>query len=205
MAVEHYEVVISATLAGQFVQTVQHVKATIASPVNAFASALLIAQDIATNGIIDAWCDMLPGDWVGSSIRVKKVDGSGGPTAIVLVGDWSQAVGQRAGGISSAQVNPLIIWIGTTTPDKTGRLFVPGVAEDDIDNMIIVAPLLALYQTFISAWIAGGTVGGVDSYHGCIVRRTTGAPPHVFASGDLIFAGQVSPLIGTQRKRLHPV
>jgi hypothetical protein len=205
MAVEHYECVFSGTLAGQFVQTVLNVKATIAVPVNAFATALLIAQDIAANGIQSSFAACLPVDYLFTSLRVKKIDGSGGPTAIVLVSDFTDPAGVRAGSISSAQVNPLIIWIGTTTPDKTGRTFIPGVSETDIDDMILVAGLITAYQAFIADWIAGGTIGGVDDYHGCIVHRTTGAPPHVFSSGDLIFAGQVSPLIGTQRKRLHPV
>lgn len=205
MAEETYEVVITGHLAGQFVQTVQHVQATIATPVNPFASALLIAQDITFGPVIDSWCSMLPIDWVGSSVRVRKVDGAGGPTAIVLVSNWSSPGGARPGSISSAQVNPLIIWIGTDTPDKTGRLFIPGVSETDIDDMVLTGGLLTAIQAFVTAWIAGGTLGGVDSYVGAIYRRARTGPPPVAASTDVIFAGQVSPLIGTQRRRLRPV
>ena len=86
MAVEIYEVVFSGTLAGQFVQTVQHVKATIAAPVSTFQSALYIAQDIAANGIQDAFAAMVPADYIMTSIRVRRVGPSGGPTGATGVG-----------------------------------------------------------------------------------------------------------------------
>jgi hypothetical protein len=199
MAVETYEVTFSGVLAGQFVQTVQHVKATIATPVNPFASALLIIQDINNNGLLDAWMAILPDVYTLTSMRCRRVSGTGGATAIIVGGDLTTTTGQRAGGISSAQVSPLIIWIGTTLPDKTGRLFVPGVSESDIQDMQLVAGLLTDMNLFITAWIAGGTVGSVDTYEGAIYRRT----PAI--ATDVIFAGQVSPLIGTQRRRLRPV
>jgi hypothetical protein len=198
MAVETYEVVWSGTLAGQFVQTVQHVKATIATPVNPFASALLIAQDIDGGGINAAFMDCLPDVYTLTSIRVRRIDGGGGPTAILTGGALAVTQGGRTGNVSSAQVNPVIVWIPTTSPDKVGKLFVPGVSEADIDNMVLVAGILTAYQTFVTAWIAGGTLGGVDSYVGAVWRQTA-------LLTDVIFAGQVSPLIGTQRRRLRPV
>jgi len=136
MADETYEITMNGTLAGQFVQTVQHVQATIATPVNPFASALLIAQDISTNGVLDAWLNILPGTYVITSLSVKKVSGTGGPTAILTSAALSGTTGQRDAAISSAQVNPVIVWIPTTSPDKTGRVFLPGVAEEDIDDMV---------------------------------------------------------------------
>jgi len=205
MPIQTHEVVLSGTLHGQFVQTVQHVQATIATPVNAFATSLLIAQDVNTGGILDDWLNVLPSDYTLTSIRVKQVLPAGGPTAIIVGGDLSATAGVRSGEISSAQVNPLMIWIGTTDPAKTGRLFFPGISEDDIDGMVIVADLITAYQTFAASWIAGGTVGGVDSYVGAILRKSSPPPPIVPVSSDIIFAGQVSPLIGTQRRRLRPV
>jgi len=197
--------VISGTLAHQFVQTVQHVQANIATPVNPFASALLIAQDITSGSIISDFMGILPSDYQGTSVRVRRVLPAGGATAIVLSADWSTSAGARSGEISSAQVNPLINWIGTTDPEKTGRLFIPGVSEADIDGMALSSPIIALYNTFIATWIAGGTVGGVDTYVGAILRKSAPPPPIVPVSSDIIFAGQVSPLIGTQRRRLRPV
>ena len=195
---QHYSVVFSGTLAGQFVQSVLHVKSEIATPVNSFASALLIAQDINDNGVQEAWMDMLPVDYLMTSLRVRRIDGTGGATAILIRGQLTQPDGQRAGAINSAQVNPVITWIGTTSPDKPGKTFVPGVSEDDLNEMVLLEAIVTAYQAFAEAWKDGGTLGGVDTWKGCIWRREAEV-------GDLIFAAQVSPLIGTQKKRLHPV
>jgi hypothetical protein len=198
MAEEAYECVFSGLLAGQFVQNVLHAKVDIATPVNPFASALLLAQDISNNGLSEKYLDALPSDYTATSLRVRKISGTGGPTAIVLATTWPGAVGIRAGEISSAQVNPLITWIPTEAPDKPGRTYMPGVSEDDIDQMALSGTLVGALQIFADAWVAGGTLGGVDTWVGAIWRRVT-------SNIDAIFAGQVSPLIGTQRRRLHPV
>lgn len=206
MAEEAYEVVISGLLAGQFVQNVLHCQAEVATPVNPFATALLIAQDIAANGVISLYLDALPSDYLGTSLRVRKVTPPGGPTAIVLGAAWTLTAGQRTGQISSAQVNPLISWITTDEPDKPGRTYMPGVSEADIDQMALSGAIIIALQAFADGWIDGGTIGGVDTWVGSIWRRNdpNGEPP-VPSVNDVIFAGQVSPLIGTQRRRLHPV
>lgn len=202
---EVYEWVLSGTLAGQFVQTVQHVSLDNTAPIPAFQAALDLADAmIASGGMVALMLDCLPVDYSATSIRVKRVLPSGGPTAIRLASEFDTFVGQRAGEISSAQVNPLMIWIPTTTPSKTGRLFFPGVSEDDIDEMMLAGGLISTMNLFAQAYADDWSVGAMTA-HGCVLRRSTGSPPHVPVSGDEIFAGQVSPLIGTQRRRLHPI
>lgn len=202
---EVYEWVLSGTLAGQFVQTVQHVSLDNPAPIPAFQAALDLADAmIGVGGVLESMMDCLPADYAVTSIRVKRVLPSGGPTAIRLAAEFSAPVGTRSGEISSAQVNPLMIWIPTTTPSKTGRLFFPGVSEDDIDEMMLSSTLVAAMNIFAAAYADDWSVGAMTA-HGCVLRRSTGAPPHVPVSGDEIFAGQVSPLIGTQRRRLHPI
>jgi len=207
MATEIYQWTLSGTLAGQFVQTVQHVKAQIAAPVNPFLTGLAIAQTMVdAGGLVEKLMDCLPADYTATSLRVKQVLPTGGPEAIILANDFtSPIVGQRTGEISSAQVNPLIIWIPTTTPSKTGRIFLPGVSESDIDEMALVTALIEACNVFAAAYVAGWGIGiTADTFFGCVLRRSP-TVPHTPLSGDTILAGQVSPLIGTQRRRLHPV
>lgn len=157
MPLEVYQWTLSGTLGGQFVQTVQHVQLDIAVSLSAFVSARNIALDFAGGGgHIEKLLDCLPSDYVATSIRVKKVGGAGGPTAIVLGSGFATTAGQRIGNISSAQANPLIIWIPATAPDKTGRLFLPGVSEDDIEDMALEATLIAACDTFITDYIEIG-------------------------------------------------
>jgi len=208
MAFETHEVVISGILAGQFVQTVVHFRLNNPSPTDPYqASRDMALACVDTNGFVTAMMNSLPADYAGTSVRVKRVDSGGGPTAIVLAGAWTEAAGQRAGNISSAQVAPLIILIGTDNPNRTGRIFLPGVSEDDIDEMVLSAALLLEMDGLITNFITPGTTPNLSiPYDGAIYRRAApnAVPPRV-ESTDLVANGYISPKIGTMRKRLTPV
>lgn len=198
MATEIYELVTSGTLAGQFVQTVLHLSLDIPSPENPYVSAQQIAVEwLDVGGPNDLWNLALPASYLQTSLRVRRVAPSGGATHISLSGVFSTAEGQRDEEISSAQVNPLLIWIGEDNPSKTGRVFLPGVAEADIDNMSLAGGLLTAMGNFAAAFITGVSPA-VGHAVGCIYRRTLGV-------GDIVNHAYSSPLIGTQRRRLHPV
>jgi len=198
MAVEVYECVLSGTLAGQFVQTVFHVNYNNGSSQPAFFAAKDIAEQLVAAAEWNSkFLACLPASYNATSMRVRRVGPSGGPTAIVLASAFDTAVGDRPAAISSAQVNPLVIYIPTTAPAKTGRTFLPGAAEDDIDDMVLSAGLIAAIDAFIAYVVAGTTIaGGGLSF--AVLRRAT-------KTGDPIDAAYVSPLIGTQRRRLHPI
>lgn len=200
MAIEVYEWTLSAILAGQFVQTVQHVSVDRSAITTTFACARELNIELMQTGtLLTPFLDCLPEDYDATSSRIRRVSSGGGPTAIMLAADFALAEGSRTGNISSAQANPCLIFIGTTDPGKTGRLFVPGVSEDDIDEMQLVGPLVTAMQTFIDVLVVGGTINGTaDTWQGCILRRNS-------MTGDVFDAGYVSPLIGTQRRRLRPV
>lgn len=206
MGLEVYEWVLSGILGNQFVQTVQHVQADVTTPVNPYASALLIAQDmVGGTGPVTSLMSILPMEYIPTSLRVKKVSGAGGATAIVLQGDMTEQIGQRAGELSVSSIGPCIIWIPTTAPDKTGRMFVPGVTEDDIHNNTFDPALITALNAWISDYVQLHTLSG-HNYEPVVWRRARPLEiPPVAASADIIFAGQTSPVVGTQRKRLHPV
>lgn len=200
MSSQVFECIFSGHLAGQFVQNILHVDYDNATSLDSFSAANDIASGLNTAGqAVDGWCGMLPQDYTLTSLRVRKLLGGGGATAIISGGLLSSNQGARTGDISSAQVAPLIIWVGTTTPDKTGRTFLPGVSEDDIDEMALVTGLQTEMNGFAVLWASGasgGTAG--QQYKGAIFRRVAGL-------WDLIAAGYPSPHIGTQRRRLLPM
>jgi len=198
MPVEAYECTLSGTLAGQFVQTVFHVNYNNGSSQPPFFAAKDIAEQLVAAGeFVVKFTDALTSTYDATSLRVRRVGPTGGPTAIVLAGGMSQSQGQRDAGISSAQVNPLVILIPSVAPAKTGRIFIPGVAESDIDNMFIVSGLITALTDLIAYMVAGTTIAG-GGITFAVLRRATKV-------GDPIDAGYVSPLIGTQRRRLRPV
>lgn len=205
MANNGYEVVLSGYIANQFVQNVFHVVGDEAMPQDPYVQAKAIADEwVGSPGLVELFTNALPVGYLASSLRVRRIFPTGGPTAIFLGSAFAQSAGQRSGEISSLQANPLIIWIGTTTPSKTGRQFLPGVSETDIAEMVLVAGLISDINDFAAAHIAGVTATGI-LYEGAIWRRPpTGQPP---ANGNMdpIEFSYVSPLIGTQRRRLRPL
>lgn len=198
MAEEAYECTLSGTLAGQFVQTVVHVAYNNTTSANPFDIAKEI-RDVfmGLNEFINKFVVCLPASYTCTSVRVRRVGPSGGPTAIGLSGAMASNVGQRDSEISSAQVNPLVILVPTVAPSKTGRIFMPGVAESDIDGMVLVATLLTALQGLIDYMKAGTSIPSGQIVYG-VYRRT-------LKLVDPLLDGYVSPLIGTQRRRLHPV
>lgn len=198
MAVEVYEATVSGTLAGQFVQTVLHTNLDNASLDSPFMAASAIATDmLAPGGSVALFLLALPSDYSPTSLRVRRVAPTGGPTSIRLAAFFPSPTGGRTGEISSAQVNPVVVWIPTTAPAKTGRVFLPGVSEADIDEMSLTQPLITAILAFANSWGSPQTAGA-NTMTGCVFRRL----PKL---GDNIAAAYVSPLIGTQRRRLRPV
>lgn len=195
---EAYECTLSGTLAGQFVQTVFHVDYNNTSSQPPFFAAKDIAEQLSAAGeFVALFTDGLPGSYFVTSMRVRRVGPTGGPTAIVLAGAMAQSQGTLATEISSAQVNPLIILIPTIASNKTGRIFMPGVPEDEIADMVLSPALVTTYQALIAYMVAGTTIAGGAVAFG-VMRRATKVV-------DILDAGYVSPLIGTQRRRLHPI
>ena len=198
MAIETYEHVITGHLAGQFVQTVLH---TIIDNTGSY-SPYMVAEDlnnhfIQEDELLSKFLDVLPLEYVGSSLRTRRVGPTGGPTAIALSSTWDEYQGQLGSGISSQQVNPLIIWIPVNAPAKTGRVFFPGVAEAQLDNGVLQAGVISAMTAFGNYMDAGWTVAA-GTGKGAVYRRATKV-------GDPIGFHRVSPLIGTQRRRLRPV
>lgn len=200
MANEAYELVISGTLAGQFVQNVLHVNVANTSddPPYEIAGDIIDTLD-ATIGLTAAWCDILPTDYALTSIRCRRVLVTGGPTAIRLGSALAEDAGQRTGTIQSAQVNPVIVLLTTLRPNRPGRIFVPGISEADLDAMVYVSGYVLAVDALIVLIHTGFTLdnAGYSASFG-ILRRA-------IASSDDIMGGRLSPLIGTQRRRLRPV
>jgi len=182
------------------VQTVLHMNVDNTLPEPPFDVAQAIVTDMSGAGaLIEQYCNCLPSDYNCTSIRARRILATGGPSAIGLSGAMDVSVGQRTGTISAAQVNPVVIWIPTTLPSKTGRTFMPGVSEADIDEMVYTGPLLSALQDFGQYWSVGATLSlGSIAWTGAIYRRTANV-------SHGITNHRVSPVVGTQRRRLRPV
>ena len=200
MALETYEVVISGTLAGQFVQTVMHCNVSNVGNQNPYVKAEELIDTLETGiDFFATWCDVLPTSYTITSVRCRRILAAGGPTAIRLGSALNDSTGNRTGNISSAQLNPIIVWITDPRSDKPGRNFLPGISESDIDAMVYTSGWLTAAGLLITIVTTPFTLNdSSDPANFAIYRRALNA-------ADSIDFGRVSPVIGTQRRRLHPV
>lgn len=192
-----YQCTISGILGGQFVQSVFNFGLDSSSAASSYSVAVGIAEALETEGWMISFLNCLPEDYHITSVRCKKITSPGGPTAVKLASFYSATNGQRTGQISSAQVAPLVIWIAETESDLVGKTFMPGVSEEDIQDMLLESTLVDAIDLFIAQHIAPMTITA-NTVHGVVFRRDG-------AIGDWIQYGRLSPLIGTIRKRLRPV
>lgn len=193
------EAIVSGHVAGQYCQNVFHFNCTNTAGANPFSYAKNLTESLeSAGGFLSNYIDCLPEDYVGSSVRSRLIKPTPGPTHYSGAGAWVDGfTGGRTGKLSSAQVSPLIVWIGTSLPNKTGRCFLPGISEDDIEEMVLGNGLPAVLATFMAKFIAGASTSTID-WEGAIYRRG-------FGTADSVQNAYVSPHIGTQRRRLTPV
>jgi hypothetical protein len=200
MPIEGYECILSGKLAGQFVQSILHVRVDNSSAQPPFNVADHICQEFNTSSqLVENWLGVLPADYFLTSMRVRRVSPTGGPTQIYLAGNLVGTQGTRAGTVDVSSVCPLIIWLTTANPSKTGRTFVPGVSDGDIDEMVLDGTLLSSLDVLGDYWVAGGTLPtSTLVWTGGIFRRGSN-------SIDAITNFRVSPIIGQQRRRQQPI
>lgn len=131
MAASTYRLTISYNTAGQFAQNVLHYlfeDSGYATTVNA-ADALINAWNTHCTAQLKA---ALSVNTLILSYKARKETGGGGFEAVKLgvAGD----VGTRTGDLSASGLAPLIRFITNVQPPKSGRMFLPGISDDDADN-----------------------------------------------------------------------
>jgi len=202
---ETYEIILSGKLAGNFVQSILGVNVTVAS-VDPWATAVdLLTTFNSGTELVGLWLDALPTDYEMTSMRARRLLATGGPTAIFTAAALTATGGNRSGVSSVTSNAPLLIWLPGTNPAKTGRTFLPGVSETDIDGNILTSGLLTAMDALGTYWSVGGSTGGGDTWGGAVISRPrpSEVPPFLGASRD-IQNYRISPTIGTQRRRQKP-
>lgn len=200
MPAEAYEFVISGVLSGQFVQNVLHINVDNTGSSNPYTVAVDLLETLVDDVTYDElWSLATPVDYRVTSWRIRRVLAGGGPTAIKLAAELNEAVGQRTGSIQAAQVNPVLILLTTILPNRPGKVFLPGLSETDCDDMQYTAGIVTAMNNLITSMVTNFTLSTLAyAANFSVLRRASNA------SHD-ITAGRISPLIGTQRRRLRPV
>lgn len=193
-----YQLTITGSLNGNFCQNILHYQFEETSSASAFINAVAIAnawvQDQLTN-----FLSILPGSYYMSSVRCLQISDGGGATYTQTSGVAGEN-GARAEEVSVFTVGPLLCFPAMVDTEVVGKIFLPGVAEADIEygilNSTLQTAIATFFGNFLPAINISGTVAGNAYYCIANAAKTNWARPE---------GGYVSATIGTQRRRAKPV
>jgi hypothetical protein len=197
MATRVYNLVLNYNSGGQFCSNVLHLQfddSGFATTQDA-AQALITAWLLANKAALVA---MLPTDVTLLSVRSRLVNGVGGFEGFSLVASGN--VGTRTGTQSATGLSPCVILYPVSNGRKRGRIFLPGVSEADCVDGIFAAAFQTAISTNMLTLLTSITLvgGGTPSAAPVIYDR-------VNRVGVLLGGAELSPMLGTQRRRMLPV
>jgi hypothetical protein len=197
MAVNTYRLTISYNCAGQFAQNVLHYS----FDDGLYADTTVAAQ--ALNAAFNTHCTAKIKDALSTHVQIlsfksRRVTTAGGFEAVLLggVGD----VGARVGDLSASGLAPMIRLVTNNVPPKTGRVFLPGVSDNDCDEGFLTSGLFTEMSDLADALDDPLTLAG------------GGAPlatPVLYSQSPVVDSIPItiavpSPYLCTQRRRQRP-
>jgi len=197
MANQTYRLTISYSTGGQFAQNVLHYQfddALYATTVQAGAALNNAFNTHCTGALKDA----LSVHTQILSFKSRRITAAGGFEAIRLgaIGD----VGNRAGDLSASGLAPMIRFITNAVPPISGRIFLPGISDDDVTDGFIIAALFTDLTSLANALDDTLTLTGGGGPTATPVVRST-SPVRISTP---IHIAVPSPYLQTQRRRQRP-
>jgi len=193
-----YQLTITGSCAGEFMQNILHFHLNEAGAGTLFEYAEALINAFNTSNLND-FLGMLSPDYSCLSLRAKKVSGSGGPTAILGFAAGSQ-IGGGGTSAGSTQVALLLNFpVALNGKNVTGKMFISGIPAAEVVDNTMSNTLQTAAGTWMTTLFTNLTLtGALGTATFCIYNRAT-------QTDQVVSAGYVSPLVGTQRRRLHPV
>ncbi len=191
---------ISGFLKGQFVQNVMAINWVPISAQTDFASAFFAATSFVTD-LSDYYLACLPVDYIGSSVRAQVFSTTlypnSGNVCTVQAG-YNTLPGQRTGTLAVTSIGPILVFpFEVASKPYSGKMFLPGVTEADVDNNRLSSGLLSALQSLGDALVNPITDGdgNVWQYNIYSPKNSEIYPP----------VGQyVSTEVGSLRQRQRP-
>lgn len=127
-----------------------------------------------------------------SSLRCRQISPVGGNT-INSVFELLDFPGLVLSPITSQQIAACIIWVNGTTPDRTGRTFIPGIPKNAIESSRFTSGYRTAIATFANR-LLGGLVVTLGTFNLVTLDRVT-------KTGPLVQNQYLSLRPGTQKRR----
>lgn len=197
MSVHTYRLSISYNTAGQFAMNVLHYE----FEDSGFVTSSQAAD--ALNNAFDTHCSAALKDALSVhtqilSYKSRLVSAAGGFEAVKLgvVGD----IGTRTGDLSASGLAPLIRFITLGVPPKQGRMFLPGISDDDVDQSFLSASYFAKLDALANKLDDNITLTGGGS---------PVATPVLYSQSPVVDSIPINPAVAvswlcTQRRRQRP-
>jgi len=161
---------------------------------------LNVAQDLVndwdTEKQVD-YRDLFPNEYGVEWVKARRVSAGGGKTRF-LEYPGSAGQGTRAGDTASLSISPVVKLVCGMGANTQGRIFLPAVAEADLNENVYDAGYITQVVTFfggLTSWSASG--GSGRTWELCVLSRK-------LASYFPVASVSVSDIIGNQRKRRVP-
>lgn len=196
MATHVYQMSINYNVGGQFASNILH----FTMDDSGFTTTALAAS-----GLIQGWDsanrtrlrNLLSSHVALLSYRARMINGSGGFEGQLLVG--AGVIGNRSGNLMAAGIGPVSVLYPNGNGPQRGRIFWPGISDDDCTDGIIQSTYFGVLNTSLAGIIApfNATGGGSPTVQPAIwSRKTLTAYP--------IHDAQTSVAIGQVRRRQLP-
>lgn len=157
MANDVHTLEIYGSLCGQPTLGILHYESSVANSVN----PLQQGQNLVTAWIASmqpSYLGCLPQNYTLVGYKSRRVNNTGGPHYIAAS---AGTVGLVAVDASNSALAPCVIFSYTDgTHWHSGRHFMPGIADTQIDNNALTAPAIALYATLNGLWTTPLANGG---------------------------------------------
>jgi len=199
MANQTYQLVITGNSAGQFVQNIFHYRIDDDSYANRLLAAKGLIDGFLADGRETEYLDMVPDAYQMMSIKARRVTNGGGPEWI----DTSMAStpGNAGAGLQMSGAGPVIIWFTDGGPRRTGKTYLPGISNANINggevSAAFIASLIVSADNFKAPFNA---VGGTTPVALLCIPRSDDP-----ATRSLIVANLVGKDLAIQRRRQLPV
>lgn len=196
MSQQSYALVMSTNIGGQFAANIMHWVFEDSGYNSTFAAAsALVSRWIAV--AFASFQNITPVGTTFLSIKARRVSAVGG---FEFTDTFAPATtGNRSGTLSVAATGPVINLYQSANGTKRGRIFIPGISEDDADLGQIGSSLTTAIQTAIPNLINNMVlVGGGAPTAKLVIYR------HQNHSWVDVGSANQSMKIGTQRRRQLP-
>jgi hypothetical protein len=147
MANDVHQLVIASNVATQFCETVLNFQTTVTGAAQPGVDSNDLISAWRTH-VESLWLACLPNDYEAFGYKCKRVNNTGGPVEMKPITPVS---GTRSSVSSTSAVGPVILTSYLEgTKHRSGRIFMPGVATDDMTENVFDATLVTALLALIA-------------------------------------------------------